>query len=686
MRLYCKKVISFLLLLTFISTLIPQTKVQAAEFKQDDYRYVITKAANGKIHGKVTVYCNNENIVTAKIPAEVKNNGRTYDITSIGYSGFSNLQKLKKVVVPKHVVTIEDYAFRGSPNITKVSLPEGLLTIGAAAFECSKLKNCNFPSTLTDIAYYAFWGADLRKVTIPKGMTVINSNVFAGNRNLKTVKIPESVTVIDQFAFANCSKLKSINIPTKLTTFGQSALGGTAIEKIEIPIGVTTIENGLVGGCKKLKEVTLHSRITSIGTFAFSNCAIKEISIPDKVESIGIGAFYGSKLIKITIPKKVTRIENETFRDCTDLKSVELSKNTVYIGREAFQGCSSLKSIKLPDKLEEIGESAFCMSGLESITLPKKITRLGSHAFNSCEKLENIKFLGIMEYIDGTALTGTLWLTNEFGKYRYDLEASKNNRFVIVGNVLLGTRSWYYYKLQYEGQEPEYRPTQIAIDEEIVIPEGVTMISGIFNDTSGFFSGYFYSETGAISIKLPSSLKIIGYSALASKSIKEIKLPDGLKTIGRFALQGTGITSIKIPSSVTEIGDEAFADSGLTSVTVPDTVKSLGANIFRGCTGLKKAVIKAKVDVINELFTSCSSLEEIVFPDTARDISGFEYCDNLKSITLPDNVEHLAMQQLPVGTVLKVKKGSKTQENLERTMKNNPEYYYEGRIVIKTIK
>ena len=61
------------------------------------------------------------------------------------------------------------------------------------------------------------------------------------------------------------------------------------------------------------------------------------------------------------------------------------------IGDNAFQGCTNLKSVTLPKDVVEIGAGAFkgCTS-LTKVTLPNKVTKIGANAFNGCKKLKTI--------------------------------------------------------------------------------------------------------------------------------------------------------------------------------------------------------------------------------------------------------------------------------------------------------
>ena len=142
---------------------------------------------------------------------------------------------------------------------------------------------------------------------------------------------------------------------------------------------------------------------------------IESVILPKGVTIIRSDAFKDcSSLKSITIPDGVTSIRYHAFNGCSSLTSITIPDGVTAIGDYAFRGCSSLTSITIPDSVTTIGRCAFYnCSSLTSITIPNSVTTIGEYAFDGCSSLpviDNIRYVGtcLVEVVDKSQTSYTI--------------------------------------------------------------------------------------------------------------------------------------------------------------------------------------------------------------------------------------------------------------------------------------
>jgi len=338
--------------------------------------------------------------------------------TSIGEWAFAGCNNLTGVTIPNSVTSIGVYAFR-STGLTGVTIPNSVTSIDNGAFAyCSKLTAINVDadnsaytaengilydkSKNTLIQYPA--GKTGNTFTIPSSVTSIGEHAFAGCYNLTGVTIPNSVTSIGEHAFAGCNNLTSVTIPNSITSIGDSVFEQcSSLISVTIPNGIISIGNDTFANCYNLTSVTIPNSVTSIGSGAFYNTNLTSVTIPNGVTSIEVGTFVDcGNLTSVTIPNSVTSIEYGAFSGCYNLTSVTIPNSVTSIGVYAFRS-TGLTSVTIPNSVTSIGDSAFEYSSLTSVTIGNSVTSIGRDAFYFCLNLTNVKFERAGTIIDSDA-------------------------------------------------------------------------------------------------------------------------------------------------------------------------------------------------------------------------------------------------------------------------------------------
>lgn len=109
---------------------------------------------------------------------------------------------------------------------------------------------------------------------------------------------------------------------------------------------------------------------------------------------------------EIIIPKEVTAIDKEVFKDNKFIKSVKFNKSVRFIGESAFENCAYLREIVLSENIVAIANCAFknCRR-LEKIAIPKSLIAAGFELFNGCDNILECIFPMDMNYLGGSPYT-----------------------------------------------------------------------------------------------------------------------------------------------------------------------------------------------------------------------------------------------------------------------------------------
>ena len=297
---------------------------------------------------------------------------------------------------------IADGAFRYNKTLQSVTIPEGVLKIGAYAFwDCCELTDLNIPSTVKYIGKNAFVFCNIKNISLDsknKDFALLNGIlythdlkylVFCPQQITGEIKLPNETEHIGEAAFWRCAEIEKVVFPKSLKSIGRSAFSE----------------------CYKLNDINLPDSLQYIGRFAFSNC-------------LGI--------TKMVIPYSVDELEENAFSYCINMESIDIGSGIKEIKAWTFEYCEKLNSVNLPYGIEKIGYLAFYQTALLEneenyddqgllyigkylikaknnetgiYDVPDGIELIAMDCFEDCYDVQNIILPGSLKYINDSALS-----------------------------------------------------------------------------------------------------------------------------------------------------------------------------------------------------------------------------------------------------------------------------------------
>lgn len=246
-----------------------------------------------------------------------------YNSTDSEGDEFNNCSKLKKIVIPSSVKSINKIKYK-TDRADACDMHVDTIEIAPKDFDANSLyalgsslgKNITIESlmkllpdqiTYKDHMYITkdhgllkYDGKDAN-VEIPEEITWIAPEAFYRNETLKNVKLPSKITTIEENTFYGCSELEAVIIPDQVNMIGKSAFDE----------------------CTVLKSVTFGKSLKVIKDQAFASVNIRNFTIPSGIQKIETGAFAGINQIgTVTFEGSTKYVAADAFMNSTGIKLV----------------------------------------------------------------------------------------------------------------------------------------------------------------------------------------------------------------------------------------------------------------------------------------------------------------------------------------------------------------------------
>lgn len=557
------------------------------------------------------------------------------------------------------------------PNLTSVTIPASVVTIGNDAFKETGLTSIIIPNNVSSIGTGAFQSCTaLANITLPSGITSISNNTFNGCTALTSLDIPAAVESIGNYAFKNCTgltEMHSYNTTAPSTTsYTFDGLSSTAI-KIYVPSMAaktsyeaddywdadlrTIIALGGYCGAEGHEEDVIWTYDPDEGTLSISGTGamadyntsdnrapwydlrsnLTKLVIEEGVTTIGANAFYAPySFAEISFPASLEESKSASFATINgptrvnyagtlaqwcDIKYNALSSTPMNYGTPAFyaNGTQITGTVTVPEGVDIIKGYTLINLGITNLYLPSTLDSIGSNAFDkNTGSLTNIYYAGSAANWCGVRVASStshpLYVAKERNPQLY-CEGVKPTSVVVPAGVK-SLNDYHFYNCQ--------ELTSVTISEDI-------------------------TAIGANTFKNCSQLATIVWNATKCSNFS------GTSNAPFYNVRSQ-ITSITFGSSVKRIPGYlcyGMNNASLKSISIPNSVDTIGNYAFKACSKLEEINFGAESSLTSlgsNAFENDSSLTNVVLPSKLREIksSTFNSCNKLESITIPDSVKQMA--------------------------------------------
>ena len=469
--------------------------------------------------GRAEVTGINDNTRYVDIPEIVTYGGETYRVISIGKNAFEGRSDITYLSIPSTIESIGEYAFIdcGSSMIVNIADPEAW---------CEMVLDNEHASPLSSAGKLLVYDIETKNIVIPNSVSTIGRFTFYQCRTITSLSIPSSVEFIGSSAFEDCTGLTSLSLND-----GLEYIGGSAFE-----------------GCNSLSELTIPSTVGRIEINAFKNCrnltsVVSEIKDPYIIDDNVFEGLPASAVLTVPAGRKAAYQATEGWNT---FKNIVESGNVVSGVQFVQDGIHYLVKDDGEAEITEVDANTRIVDIPEEVTyagITYQVSSIGEYAF---EGHSDINYLSIPSTI------------KHIGEYAF-IDCGSSMTVNIADPA-----AWCQMELGNEHSSPLSSAGKVLV--------------------------YDIETTD---IKIPNTVSSIGnFTFYQCRNIKTLSIPGSVTTIGSSAFEDcTGLTSISFTYGNISISGSAFEGcTGLTEVTIPGSVNVIAINAFKNCRNLTSVV------------------------------------------------------------------------------------------------
>ncbi|MBR0065820.1 MAG: leucine-rich repeat protein, partial [Paludibacteraceae bacterium] len=510
-----------------------------------------------------------------------------YTVTAIGDYAFFWCNNLTAISIPKTVKTVGLNLLSRTLGVTELTIADGdepiqftyeqgesgeLISFQELSHSCTYLyigRNIEMRSSLewTSPAFHT-WNA-VQKVVFGEKVTEIQQGFCPWCRDLQSVQIntpsvlaagPGMFMWLEQDADANPAAI-TLYVPEGMLSSYQADpfWSRFTIEEMDVmqQYGIVFVSDMV-----DFQQGGLFYKIAQAEDgHDFATVVIPQVWYlnPDGSYVSQWSSEFPYKQSVINIPASVTNdgitypveaIGEYCFRGASNLSSLTIPSTVKYIGTEAFEYTDKLFSLDIPESVEKVGWLAFARTGLKEVVIPASSSNWldSDAAFQDNENLVKVTFA-----------PGTTAIQDR----------------IFFGCVALRT---------------------------IIIPDEVEYIG----------PGAFAGCEALREIHLPASLQVLNNRLFRGCPIRSLEIPAGVEEIEGSALLGTNIGKVTVNSANTVFDSRdncnaiiRTADNTIVAAAngafIPASVDSIAQEAFVELDGIRSLTLPANLKKIKEM-------------------------------------------------------------------------------------